>query len=114
MAKKKDKVIPRSRIIEYDEEDLPSEANISDYVMHGIHQIEWQGDMQDPYIRASRVVAYLRDFLWGDGWLHASVVPRHGGTTLPLDWAKTHEFKAMMNPRGKIIKIVLVKHEDVA
>lgn len=114
MAKKRnsEQVIPRSVIIDYDEDDLPGEANIADFVMDGIHQVEWEGDLQDPYIRSKKVVCHLRDFLWGDGYLHASVVPREGDKTLPENWRSTHEFKAMTNPRGKIIKLVLVPHED--
>lgn len=113
MAKKRnsEQIIPRSIIIDYDEDDLSGEANIARFVMDGIHQFEWEGDLQDPYIRSKKVVGYLRDFLWGDGNLHASVVPRDGDKTLPEGWRSTHEFKAMTSPSGRIIKLVLMPRE---
>jgi hypothetical protein len=111
---KKGFVIHRTVILEYDRNDLDAEERINDFVHDGIHHIEWEGDLQDPYIRSKKVVCYLRSFMFSDGFLYASVIPRAGEKTLPEGWPLTHDFKVMKSPSGGITKIVLVKKEDEA
>lgn len=107
-------VIQRSVILQYKQSDLDAEERINDFVHDGIHHIEMDGDLQDPYIRSKKVVCYLRSFMFSDGFLYASIIPRAGDKTLYTGWQHTHEFKPMMSPSGNIIKIVLVKKEDKA
>jgi len=111
MTKKKADVIRRSIILYYDADDLEAERRINEFVVDGVHQVEWDGDLKDPYIRSKKVVCYLRSFMFSDGHLYASIIPREGDKTLPYGWEEEYTFKMMTSPSGRIIKIVLVKAE---
>lgn len=114
MSKKKsDEIIPRSLILEYEDYEFGEKA-VEEFVMHGTHQIELEGSLEDPFIRCKRVCGHLRDFLWNDeNELHASVVPREtDGPALPENWRRTHEFKPVVSPSGKILKLVLLQRKD--
>lgn len=111
--KKSDEIIPRSPILEYEDYEFGDKA-VEEFVMHGTHQVELGGSLEDPYIRSKKICAHLRDFLWGEGELHASVVPRETGSgpALPEDWWKHHDFKPVVSPSGKILKLVLLQRKD--
>jgi hypothetical protein len=111
MTKKRASVIRRSIILYYDPDDLEAEERINEFAKDGTHQVEWDGDLQDPYIRSKKVVCYLRSFMFNDGHLYASIIPREGDKTLPHGWEEEYTFKMMTSPSGRILKIVLVKQE---